>query len=108
MTAPNPMRGEAEFGEHRLVVDFNGFCALEAAMNKKVPEILALMDAGLGFTDLRTCVRVFLDAEMTDEEAGELLGSVGYAEALKAVSAACSGFFAPAKKEKADRPLKAA
>lgn len=107
MSAPNPMRGEAALGEKKLVVDFNGFCSLEAVMAKKVPEILAVMDAGLGFSDLRHCVRVFCVDSISTEEAGDLIGAVGYEAALNAVSTAVSGFFAP-QKDKPARPLKAA
>lgn len=108
MSAANPARGEAELGEHKLIVDFNSLCSLEAAMGKKVPEILSLMDSGMGFSDLRTCVRVFLDGDISLEEAGLLIGEVGYADALTAISTAVGGFFAPQKKDKPNHPLKAA
>lgn len=107
MTA-NPVRGEAKLGGHMLSVDFNRFCSLEAEMGKKVPEILALMDKGLGFSDLRACVRVFIDADMSEEEAGNVINDAGYAEALLALSAAVNGFFAPKVEDKAVRPSKAA
>lgn len=107
MTA-NPVRGEADLGGQKIVVNFNNFCSLEAAMGKTVPEILGLMDKGMGFSDLRTCVAVFSENGLSDVEAGNLIEEVTYAEALKALSVAVGGFFSPKKKDKADRPLKAA
>ena len=106
MSAPNPARGEAALGERKLVVDFNGFCTLEAALGAKVPDILKMMDAGLSFTQLRTFVRVFLHAEISDEDAGVLIEEIGLTETLLAVTTAVAGFFKP--KETEARPRKAA
>lgn len=106
--AANPVRGEADFGEHKLVVDFNGLCSLEAAMGKTVPEIIGMMDKGLGFSDLRTIVRVFIDADMGEEEVGNVINDIGYADALLALSTATNGFFARQAEGKKDRPMKAA
>lgn len=80
---PNPLRGEAALGEHKLVVDFNRFCALEAAMKPlKVPDLIARFKVGVdfGFSELRTYVRVFLDKPMTDEEVGDLISAIGQEE----------------------------
>ena len=78
MTA-NPMRGEVALGEHKLVVDFNRICALEAATKLKMPEPIVAMKLGVnfGFAELRTYVRVFLDKPMTDEEVGNLISELG-------------------------------
>lgn len=103
---PNPMRGEAPLGEHKLVVDFNGWCSLEAATGKKVPELLNEMKAGLGFADLRTWVRIFLSEPMSAEDVGNLIGA-HYEETIKSMSVAIEGFFSPKKEEEA-RPRKAA
>lgn len=107
MAAPNPVRGEAAIGEHKLVGTFNQFCALEAALGKRAEDILALLRDGFSFNELRTVVRVFLNVEMTEEEAGELIWSVGVPAATVAVSAAIGGCFGPQPKEKQARPLKA-
>lgn len=107
MSAPNPMRGEAALGEHKLVIDFNSLCSLEAALGMNVPQIVLMMDRGLGFTEIRACVRVFADSDMTLEEAGNLCGDVGHEAAVDAITTAMQGFFAPKKDTKAN-PLKAA
>lgn len=82
MSSVNPMRGEAAFGDHKLIVNFNRFCALEAAMGMKVPALIMMMKTGLdfGFSELRTFTKVFLDKDMTDSEVGELIESVGMIE----------------------------
>lgn len=103
----NPMRGEAALGEQIIVVDFNGFCSLEGELGKKVPEILSMMEAGLGFADLRMFISHFLAEPMSEHEVGELIGTVGFPEALAALSKAVNGFFAD-RKESAARPRKAA
>lgn len=122
----NPMRGEADLGEHKLVVNFNGWCSLEAAMGMKVPDLIAMMNTGIGFgfKELRTFVRNFLDKQMTDAEVGDLIGSLGMVDvplekprgklkteqvwvAAIALGKAVDGFFAT-KKENGANPPKAA
>lgn len=127
----NPMRGEADLGEHRLVVNFNGWCSLEAAMGMKVPDLIAMMNTGIGFgfKELRTFVRVFLDKQMTDAEVGELIGALGMVDvpeldakgapkldgrgkakvrqtwvAAEALGKAVDRFFSPAKENGANPP----
>lgn len=122
----NPMRGEAMLGEHKLVCDFNGWCSLEAATGRTVPELIAMMKSGVGFgyREMRTFVRCFSESQMTEAEAGDLISSLGMIEieetlangkkrkskvwaAAEALGKAVEGFFAPPK-EIGDRPLKAA
>ncbi len=107
MPAANPLRGEAFLGAHKIVVDFNGLCALEDALDMKVPDILVLMESGLSFSALRTCIRVFSVTDVTDEDVGKILNDIGYVDALSALSVALGGFFAPVK-EQSENPLKAA
>lgn len=109
MTA-NPMRGEAEFGKHKLVVTFNGWCALEAATGQKVPELLADLGskAGLGFLQLRVWVRNFLDADLPGEKVGDMIGEMGIEAAMLALGTAVNGFFPEAEKGKKPNPPKAA
>jgi hypothetical protein len=105
MTA-NPMRGEAEFAGHKLVVDFNGWCTLEGVTSKKVPELLKELQKGLGFLDIRTWVRIFLVDDLSAEETGDLIGG-DYEGALVALGTAVEGFFTSAKAGK-ENPRKAA
>lgn len=107
MAGANSMRGEAPLGEHTLRVNFNSFCVLEIETGQKVPDLLKVMQTGLGFSDVRTWVRVFADHPMTDVEAGELIGEMGFEVTLKALGKAVDGFFSPPKKEKAANPQKA-
>lgn len=127
--AANPLRGEADLGEHKLIVDFNGFCSLEKAMDLKVPDLVVMLKSGIGFgfSELRTFVRVFLDKPMGDVEVGDLIGRLGMTEvpvppemqkkgqpktmqvwlAADALNAAVDGFLAP-QKATSENPLKAA
>lgn len=125
----NPMRGEAALGEHKLIVNFNRFCALEAVTEKKVPELVVMMKTGIdfGFSELRQFIRHFIDKPMTDEEAGDLIERLGMIEvpipaeqqrrgepktafvwlASDALGKAIDGFLAPPQAQK-ENPLKAA
>lgn len=130
--AANPMRGEAALGEHKLVVNFNSFCALEAAFKSeglKVPDLVVMVKTGIGFgfTELRTYVRVFLDKPMSDAEVGEFIGSLGMVDvpipkdlrkkgeaetqqvwaAAVALGDAVDQFLAPQKERKENPPLAA-
>jgi hypothetical protein len=104
----NQMRGEAAIGDHKLVVDFNGFCSLEIITGLKTEHLIARMEKGLGFAELRTWVRVFIDKPMSDEDVGDFIGELTPEPVLQALATAITGFFAPAKKEKGENPLKAA
>lgn len=108
MTAANPMRGEAQLGDKLLRVDFNGWCSLEGEVGAKVPDLLKDLQAGLGFRELRTWVRVFLVDQMPEDEVGDLIGSEGIEAAITALRKAIEGFFPPAKKAKTENPLRAA
>lgn len=126
----NPLRGEAALGEHKLVVDFNGFCSLEAAMEMKVPDLIAMLKTGVdfGFVELRKFVQVFLDKPMTEKEVGDLIGALGMIEvevppelrrdpkkpekqhvwlAAHALGQAVDGFLTPKKEQKENPPLAA-
>lgn len=110
MPRANPMRGEAELGEHKLVVNFNGWCIAEAATGRKMNELLreSASDDGLGMGTLRAMVRAFLEKDMTYEETGDLIDSIGLEETLLALSKAMGGFFSDAAEDKKENPLKAA
>lgn len=107
MTAANPMRGEAPLGEHKLVVDFNGFCSLEGETELKFNELIERLANGLSFSEMRTWVRVFIDADLDNEQAGELIGQLGVEASLRAIDVAVDRFFAKPKKGKAPNPPKA-
>lgn len=124
----NPMRGEAALGEYKLVVDFNRICTLEAVTKMKMPQpVIAFKMGDFGFSELRTYVRVFLDKPMSDEEAGNLIATLGQQEvpipkelrrrgdpaaqlvwvASVALNEAFDGFMAP-RTEKSENPPLAA
>jgi hypothetical protein len=103
--AANPMRGEADFGPHKLIVTFNGLCALEAAMGLKVGDLLHRMETGLSFLETRTCVRCFLNEERSSEQVGDMIGELGFDVALEAIAKALDGFFAPMDKDRKKNPL---
>lgn len=104
----NPWRGEAEFGDHKLVVDFNGWCIAEAATGLKTQELLRLMDEErLSFLELRAVVRSFLSSDLTSEQVGDLIGEVGLEGTAKALAKAMEGFF-PASKDRSENPPAAA
>lgn len=129
MVVASPLCGEAALGEHKLVVNFNTFCALEAATEMKVPDLVVMLKTGIGFgfTELRTFVRVFLDKPMTDAEVGELIGRLGMIDvpipkdqrrkgepetqqvwaAASALAQAVDAFLAPPKEAKVNPPLAA-
>jgi hypothetical protein len=105
MAGVNPMLAETDLGGHLLRMDFNAWCVLEGMMGKKVPEILNMMDAGLGFGDIRSCIRAFHVEPITETEAGNLIGSVGFEAATVALSKLCDGFFGdPGEEPEADPP----
>lgn len=124
----NPMRGEAQLGQHKLVVDFNRLCALEAALDRTVPELVVMMRSGVGFgfREMRTYVRAFLEKPMSDEEVGDLISQAGMVEqpvpegrrrggkkteptwrAVVALAEALEGFFATQKVANENPPLAA-
>lgn len=123
----NPMRGEAALGEHKLVVDFNGFCSLEAVTGLKVPDLVVMFKTGVGFGfgELRQFIQVFLDQRLSEKEVGDLIGELGMIEvpvpdrkkgdpetaqmwlAAHALGQAMDGFLSPVK-ERQENPRKAA
>lgn len=119
----NPMRGEAQLGDQKLVVDFNRLCALEAATERTVPELVVMLRTGIGFgfREMRTMVRVFASESLNDDQAGDLISSSGMVEhavpgkkkteptwaAAVAISEAFEGFFAKQKAAN-ENPRKAA
>ena len=108
MAGPNPMRGEAELGSRKLAFTFNSWCALEARTGKKVVDLLVDLEMGLGFSGLRTWIRTFAVDELTEEQAGELIGENGTEAALRAIKQGVDGFFAPAEaREQSEDPPKA-
>lgn len=111
MTAPNPMIGEAEFRGITLRMDFDRFCALEAATGKKVQQLCADFSLGLGLSDLRVWFRVFATGDVSTVEIDAAIHQGGmmadYEAANKVLDSMMAAFFAPPKGEKA-RPRKAA
>ncbi len=112
MSAPNPLRGEAEIGGHKLVVDFNSMAALERRTGYRVPELLQLASDGLGFDELRTWVGVLLVEQIEEASVGDILGAAiasadghtfddRFQIVAGLVSSALEGFFAPKKDEPA-------
>lgn len=108
MPGPNPMRGEVPLGDHKLIVNFNSVCALEGATGRKVLDLVGDMGVGLGLSDLRLWVQVFLDKDMSLIEVGDFLGEIGIEEASAALVKGFELFFPAPKKGKKENPLKAA
>lgn len=102
----NPMRGEVALGDHKLIVTFNKVCALEDATGRKLLDLVADLQFGLGFGDIRLWVKVLLDKEMSLEQVGDLLGEIGFEAAVEAIGKAFEMFF-PAPEGKAKNPRKA-
>lgn len=106
----NPMKGEAQLGEYTLTFNFGAFCALEEKTGKKMPVLLALLQEGLGFGELRDFAWAGLQAKhpgMTDEAVVALVDEVGFEAVAFAIGKAATAFFGN-QKEKARNPLKAA
>lgn len=106
----NPMKGESQLGDHTLVFNFGAFCALEEKAGKKMPALLAMLQEGLGFTDLRDFVWAGTRArhpELTDDGITALLDETGFEVAALAVGKGVSSFFG-SQREKAKNPPKAA
>lgn len=102
------MRGEVAIGDHKLIVDFNSVCALEEATGRKVLDLVADMQFGLGLSDIRLWFKVLLDKDMTLIEVGDFLGEIGIEAASEALVKGFELFFPAPKKGKKENPLKAA
>lgn len=105
--AANPMRGEAQLGDRKLVLTFNTACALEHETGRTILDLAGQMEYGFGLADLRQWIRVLVDKDMTLEEVGDWLGEVGIEPATEALGAVFSQFFPPPKKVKDPNPPKA-
>lgn len=106
----NSMRGEAALGERKLVFDFNAMCELELATGRQTPDLLAMMERGLGFADLRHFLWAGLLRQhpgITVEQAGDIAGE-DMPAALAAVGESIGACFASLKKEPRKNPRKAA
>lgn len=107
MTAANPMRGEVALGDRKLIVTFNTVCALEEVTGRKVLDLVDEMAFGLGLSDLRQWVQVFVNEPMTLEQVGDWLGEIGIEPTSAAIVKAFEQFFPAQKKGKAANPPKA-
>ena len=106
----NPLQGETKLGDFTLAFTFGAFIALEERVGKKVPQLLQMMQDGLGFADIRDFAWAGLlkhHPELTDAEISAILDDVGFEVAGGAIGKAVSNFFAR-QKEKAKNPPKAA
>lgn len=107
---PNPMKGEAQLGDHTLTFNFGVFCSLEVKAGKKMPQLLEALSEGLGFGELRDFAWAGLQPKhpgMTDDDVAALIDETGFEVAAVAVGQAVTSFFG-SQKEKAKNPLKAA
>lgn len=106
----NPLKGEARLGDCTLAFNFGAFCELEEKTGKKMPVLLAMLQDGLGFGELRDFVWAGLRAnhpDMGDEAVIELIDETGFETAALAVGKAVTAFFG-AQKEKVKNPPVAA
>lgn len=104
------MKGEAQLGEYTLAFNFGAFCALEEKTGKKMPVLLALLQEGLGFGELRDFLWAGLQANhpgMTDEAVMKMVDEVGFEAAAAGIGKAATAFFG-SQKEKVKNPPKAA
>lgn len=106
MPGANPMRGEAQLGDRKLVLTFNTACALEQETGRTILELAGQMEFGFGFSDLRQWIKVLVNEPMTLEEVGDWLGEIGVEPASQAIGTAFRQFF-PAPKAKKENPPKA-
>lgn len=111
MTAPNPLVGEAEYRGLKLRLDFDRFCAIEAATRKKMPQLCVEFEMGLGLSDIRIWLRCMAEGDVTDEQIAAAIHQGGmmadYGAANKVIGELMNAFFSPPKGKQA-RPLKAA
>jgi hypothetical protein len=106
----NPMKGEAHLGDYTLTFNFGAFCALEEKTGNKMPVLLAMLQDGLGFTELRDFAWAGLQAKhpgLSNEEVSSLIDDTGFEAAALAIGKAVTAFFG-SQKEKAKNPPKAA
>lgn len=109
MPGANPLRGEADLGGQKLVVNNNSLCALESALGLEGNDVIALLGQTISFTQLRTFVRVLAESDLSEEDAGDLIDEAGgYRPAADAINKAVQGYFKPQIKGNSARPLKAA
>lgn len=109
----NPHRGEVSFeaegASYTLRFSINEICELEAAFDKPVLDIAALLDPkAFRVTDLRAIFQIGLQQDVGIEQAGEILSSIGPAKGIDLVTQAFRLAFPPpeAKSDEA-RPPKA-
>lgn len=107
----NRTRGEAQLGDLTLVFDVNAMCLLEEQTGKKTGELLALMQEGVGISELRSFIWAGLQAKHpgTLQDAGDAIGEVGFESALASLEQAITAaFVSDEPKAKAANPRKAA
>lgn len=105
----NPVKGEAQLGEHTLAFNFGAFCELEDRTGLKMPALLQSLMDGLGFNELRHFMWAGLQTHhkgISDEAILAVLDEHGFEGSASAVGKAVSGFFG-SQKEKGKNPPKA-
>jgi len=102
----NPLRGELELPGvgRRLRFTTNAICAVEARTKTNLAAILVDLDAGQvpDFLTLRVMIWAGLldtSPEVSIDDAGTVVDTLGYVEALKLVSKAISAAHGPAKED---------
>lgn len=103
----NPLRGEADLGDKKLLVNFNALCTAEAALGMKVPALVAAIQTeGLGFDDVRRLLKCLLvgGGRMTLDQVGEFIDVVGMDAVGEAIGTAMNGFFPAAEGKEPDPP----
>lgn len=103
------MKGEATLNGLTLSYTFGTFCALEEKTGKKMPELMQILQGGLGFCDLRDFLWAGLlkNHPQSEEQVVSLLDDVGIEIASIAVGKGVSSFFGN-QKAKDSRPTKKA
>ena len=110
----NPHRGEVPFGDYTLVLSVNALCELESAFEIPIAQLFARLEGdGVSITDIRTIVWIGLKErheELTEKDAGRIIGEVGMTAAGKAIGEAIRASFPEAEAAEArgkSRPRKA-
>lgn len=107
----NPQRGEVPFTadgvDWTLRYSTNALCAIEAMVGKPVPALVEELQATPSLTTMRAMFAGGVKPAITQEQAGELIDTLGFDKAGELVGAALALAF-PAEKAGAANPRKAA
>lgn len=104
----NPLKGEAQLGDLTLCFQFGTFIELEQKTGKKMPQLMMILQEGLGFEELRDFTWAGLREHhpMTDEQVVEVLNEIPFQTAAAAIAKAVTGY-SDQQKAKAKNPPKA-